>query len=240
MHCSLVSMVLLLPWVIHAAASSPPPSVTLRVRLPSGQTKRVVAGEGETIADVAARALSGAPVMGKSAPSGAPSVFFDRACTDAVEGSADVRSLGLENGAMLYCPAAPKTSPPRSSAASSGMKAAARACAVDASEVPGAAASHSRADVFASRPKRRPGQGASGAAAEGPSLIRRIVPQKRPNCTSLSMESGAAQQLAAYLASAERAPGERGIGWRTSPRRCQLSSPLKGAPHALRRALSAR
>ena len=73
-------------------------SLILRLRLPNGETKRVSASPTDTVADVRARAAAA-----KSAPTGEAPLYLDAACSELAEDGKDLVSLGLENGALLFC-----------------------------------------------------------------------------------------------------------------------------------------
>ena len=81
-----------------AAPPTPPTKLTLRVRLPNGQTTRITAKPEDTVQDVRSKANGASDEL-----------FLDAACKEAVAAEAIVGSLGLENGAMLFCEAKKRT-----------------------------------------------------------------------------------------------------------------------------------
>jgi len=152
-------------------------TLTLRVRLPNGQTKRITATPNDNIGAVQKRA----GLNGRSTP-----VFLDAKCETAIAEDASVESLKLESGAMLFCAAATSTKTVDGPTTESPKQ----------SDV-FAARSRKTAQQSAST--------FEGLSAERAGLT--ATRQKDPNCTQVSLDSGMSQQLAAYLASPERGGG---------------------------------
>ena len=243
-------------------------SLILRLRLPNGETKRVNASPTDTVADVRARAAAA-----KSAPTDEAPLYLDAACSKLAEDGMDLVSLGLENGALLFCggdrasvtrdtkaaestkpnkstttPARAKDSsasikpalekeglPERKAITSSSMKEAAATSETVASgstidttkEKAGASKTTAKASLKKEKVTTPTKKTTSSATAKKPptafapsargrklgkgvtrsfedlsserSAVK-VVRQKAPNCTQLSLDAAASQQLAAYLA----------------------------------------
>jgi hypothetical protein len=99
-------------------------------------------------------------------------VFLDAALETPADDGAAIEALCLENGAMLYCQA---IVPSRAETAS--------------------------ADAFAGREASAATKSGSWEELSKARAAVKVVPQKQPNCTKLSMAREASQEVAAYLAS---------------------------------------
>jgi hypothetical protein len=258
-------------------AASPLPgggSLTLRLRLPNGQTKRVAASPTDTVADVRARAAAAEDALGGDAP-----LFLDAACSQLAEDGVDLVSLGLGNGALLFCSAAVQKknavtkAANRAEATTSNEEESTASTAGAAGSEVGTAASEagattSKTDSASSKKKKAPPttKAASDATAAkkpladafrargrklGAGVTRsfedlsselsavKVVRQKAPNCTRLSLDAAASQQLAAYLAtkpppaaatSPETAkPGKKSATSSSSPSSGSLARPRRVA-----------